>query len=243
MIVADLIAQIEKSVPPIYSMVGDEPQFFGSSQTLHTDISKVTVMMDYYSGQIIPEDTEFLVLHHPPKAGIPPLPTYVLHSGWDAFPGGAGDALADVFELTERSLLDASTRLGRIGKLPDGEVSLDEFAKQVAKKLGRPYLQIVSEIPGVSIETVAVVSGFGLNPSMIKLAKQKGADVFLSGDMTHPGAILAKSLKIPLIDATHYATELPGLYRLRDLIASFGVKSAVFDTSVPWRMKTYYENY
>lgn len=242
MIAADLISQMGKKVPLPYFMPGDEPLCFDFNQTLQKDISNVTVMMDYYPGQTIPDNTELLVLHHPPKFGIPKLLTYVIHSGWDAVPNGAGDALADVFGLTNRHSLNTASHLGRVGNLPDGEMTLNEFAQKASDKLHVPYLTIVSENPDVNINTVAVVSGFGLNSSMIKMAKQNGADVLLSGDLTHHDAILAKNLNIALIDATHYATELPGLYRLRDLIAFYGVKAEVCDTFVPWRLKIY-ENY
>lgn len=240
---AELIALIEKKVPPFYSLPGDEPQRFGSCEKFQAEIHKAAVMLDYYPGIEIPEDTDFLVLHHPPKSGLPPVPTYVLHSGWDTVSGGAGDALADLLGLIDRHLLDTATHIGRIGKLPGNGIPLDCFAEFTADKLNRPYLHIVSGRSDQMINTVAAVSGFGLNPVIIKQAKQKGADVLVSGDLTHPGAVTALNSGIALIDATHYATEMPGIYRLRNLIASFGVETEVAESCVPWRTKTYHDNY
>lgn len=242
MIISDLITQIETRVPPACSLPGDEPQFFGSDADLAGEVNHVITLMDYYPGLAITDTADLLILHHPPKLQ-PPLPAYVLHSGWDVISGGAADALADLFSLTNRKVLDKATRIGRVGILPYGPVSLKNFAEDVVNLLGLSSIRIagvVSDNP--SVEKIAVVSGFGLNPSLIRKASDKGADVFLSGDLTHPGAILARTLHLPVIDATHHATELPGLHRLCDLIISCGVSAEVYDTKIPWVENNYHDN-
>ncbi len=239
---ADLITQLESRVPPGCSLPGDGPQFFESAADLTKEIDRVLVLMDYYPGLTLPEPADLLVVHHPPKT-LPPVPVYVLHSGWDIVSGGAADALADLFGLTNRTILDKITRMGRIGTLPDGPVSLETFAACAADLLGLSSLRtagVVCDNP--TVETIAVVSGFGLNSSLIRTASDRGADVYLSGDLTHPGAILAHTLRLPVLDATHHATELPGLYRLRDLIISCGVFAEVYDTGIPWKERTYHDN-
>lgn len=242
MITADLITQIETRVPPACSLPGDEPKFFGSCADLAREIEHVLILMDYYPDLIIPDIADLLVLHHPPNI-LPPLPTYVLHSSWDIVSGGAADALADLFSLTNRKILDKTTGIGRIGSLPNGPVSLGQFAEHAANLLGLASLRIAGiESDRPSVENIAVVSGFGLNPFMIRKTSNRGADVLLSGDLTHPGAILARTLHLPVIDATHHATELPGLYRLGDLITSCGVFAEVYDTRVPWKEKNYHDN-
>ncbi|HJK77691.1 MAG TPA: Nif3-like dinuclear metal center hexameric protein [Methanocorpusculum sp.] len=243
MITADLIAQLETRVPPVCSLPGDEPQFFGSAADLAREIDQVSVLLDYYPGLPLPDPADLLVVHHPPKT-LPSVPVYVLHSGWDIVPSGAADALADLFGLTNRTVLDKLTRIGRIGILPDGPVPLETFAGHAAELLGLSSLRIAG-VAGDSpaVETLAVVSGFGLNPSLIRKASDRGADVYLSGDLTHPGAILAHTLRLPVLDATHHATELPGLYRLCDLITSCGVPAEVYDTGIPWEERMYHDNY
>jgi len=73
-----------------------------------------------------------------------------------------------------------------------------------------------------------------LNPHYIELASEKGVDLLLSGDLTHPGSILARQLGITLVDATHQATEVPGLTRLCQLIGKIGIKTDYLDTGKPW---------
>ncbi|MBC7097246.1 MAG: Nif3-like dinuclear metal center hexameric protein, partial [Methanobacteriales archaeon] len=86
----------------------------------------------------------------------------------------------------------------------------------------------------LKIDKIAIVSGFGLNPKMIKKVHEKNVKVYLSGDLTQEGAILAKNLGLTLIDVGHHTTELPGLYRLGELISHMGVEVKIIDTKTPW---------
>lgn len=232
---AELIAAIEARVPPELSLAGDTSGYLGPENALTQDIRRVILRMDYLPDQPVPGDDDLLVLHHPPVCP-PPGPAYVLHSGWDIVPGGAADALADLFHLTGCEPLDRTAGIGRVGMREDGPVSLEEFVRETAEKLGIPYLRLV---PGKNpmVERIAVVPGFGLNPELIRTAGRCNADVYLSGDLTHPGAILGRHLGISLLDATHYCTELPGLYRLGTLITSCGVPAEIQDTRIPWELR------
>ena len=82
-------------------------------------------------------------------------------------------------------------------------------------------MRIVNEPDGeTEINKVGIISGFGLkNPEYVKLAKDKELDLLISGDLTQQTAILAKNLGITLIDLGHHESEVPGLYKLRELIS------------------------
>lgn len=82
----------------------------------------------------------------------------------------------------------------------------------------------------MTIRNVGIISGFGLkNPDYIKLAKAKNLDVLISGDLTHETAILAKNLKITLIDLTHHESEVSGLYVLENIIKELDINTEVID--------------
>jgi Uncharacterized conserved protein len=176
---------------------------------------------------------DLLILHHPP-ATPPAIPAYVIHTNWDLLPGGACDALADALCIDTGGVLDEETGLGRTGTHHRGPVSLLQFVWDVMGALRVPEIRVVNFQKDRMIEQVALVSGFGLNPALIRTAHERGADLYLSGDLTHAGAMLAKELGIVLVDATHHATEVPGLYRLGELLSGIGPAIHVRDTGIPW---------
>ena len=178
---------------------------------------------------------DLLILHHPPVAP-PEIPAYVIHSNWDRLPGGACDALADTLGIGTDGVLDEKAGLGRIGSPHSGPVPLVRFVWEVLGALNVPEVRVVNFQKDRLIRRVALVSGFGLNPALIRTAHEQGADLFLSGDLTHPGAMLAKELGIVLVDASHHSTEMPGLYRLGELLSEIGPAIRVNDTGIPWHV-------
>jgi len=197
--------------------------------------------MDYISpgkgNEIDYEKYDLLILHHPPVVK-PVIPSYVIHSNWDIILGGACDALADSLNIEVHDVFDSKLKLGRIGTLKDRSVRLPDFCEFVKERLGLNTIRVVNFDENVEIDKICIISGFGLNPKYIEMAHEKGANVFLSGDLTHPGAIIAKNSGLVLIDASHHATEMPGLHRLRDLISEIGVDTEIIDTKIPWEYRT-----
>lgn len=252
MMATKLFKKIENVIPLSLALKGDIVGFLGPGNPENFSVERVLILMDYlpqslltsasktsanYSG-IEYKDYDLLITHHPPLTK-PEIPTYIIHSNWDVISGGACDALADILEIKIDDILEHKTGLGRIGNPLNGPVYLEELENVVMEKLKINQVRSVhtSEFlknPKKRFNKIAVVSGFGLNPKLIRIAHEKGAEVFISGDLTHPGAILAKNLGIILIDATHHSTELPGLYSLGKLISSFGVSVEIYDTHVPW---------
>ncbi len=187
------------------------------------------------------KDYDLLITHHPPHME-PEIPTYVIHSNWDVISGGACDALANKLEMEINDILDPETGLGRIVSPLNGPISIGNLKSLIKEKLNVDCIKYVLshkflENPEKTVSKIAIVSGFGLNPNFIKIAHEKGAEVYISGDLTHPGAVLAKILGIDLIDVNHHASEIPGLYALARLIQGFGVDVEVFDTGIPWNIE------
>ena len=233
-----LFWKIERKVPLSLAFPYDTVGYLGTESAEDLDVNKILMMMDYIPVQkgieIDYDAYDLLVLHHPPVTK-PKIPSYVIHSNWDIVSGGACDALADCLNITVNDVFDKKARLGRIGTLERGPVPLPEFCKTVREKLSLNTLRAVNFDENTEINKICLIPGFGLNPKYIEMAHEEGADLYLSGDLTHPGAILAKNSGIVLIDATHHATEVPGLYRLRELIAGLGIDTEIIDTKVPWQ--------
>jgi len=221
------IKLIEKRIPPQLAIKGDKIGLI--TPTDDTRIEKILLLMDYINTEQIPyKDYDMLILHHPPQTE-PPLPTYVIHSNWDIIKGGACDALADKLGLKTIDTINKG-----IGRICETDTKLEIFIENVCKKLKTDNLRIVNFKGNLKIDKIAILSGFGLNPAMIKKVHEKEVKVYLSGDLTHKGGILAKNLNLTLIDAGHHTTELPGLYRLGELLSKIGVEVKIIDTKTPW---------
>jgi len=253
MIAAELFKKIENAIPLEIALKKDTVGFIGPGAPEEISVQKVLVLMDYIppselkfvseslNSPINYEDYDLLITHHPPLVE-PEIPTYVIHSNWDVIAGGACDALASTLEIEIEDILDPDTGLGRIGSPLNGPISIEDLINLIKSKLDVNYIKSVInseflEKKGQKIDKIAIVSGFGLNPHFIKIAHTKCAEVYISGDLTHSGAILAKVLGINLIDANHHLSEIPGLYALANIIRDFGVNVEIFDTGIPWNME------
>jgi len=111
-------------------------------------------------------------------------------------------------------LRDASGHpVGRIGSLP-APMDFSAFKSSVEKALSTRAL---AWGPPGNVSTVAVCGGAGDDDW--RLARQKGADVFVTGEVRHHNTVEAES-DIRLVQAGHYATEQPGVEALASALAS-----------------------
>lgn len=187
------------------------------------------------------------------------------HTNADSAPRGVNDALADLLGLIDTAPLvpakdpaDSAVGmgLGRIGKLPQ-PVTLSDFANTVADRLPKVAqgIRVAGDLAAM-VETVAVLGGSG--ESLAKAAAQAQADVYVTSDMKHHGALdlmaefehaamLAgnRSGGRPfLIDTAHYASESPWLaYSAADLTEALEKLGFVVEVKVceintdPWTIR------
>jgi dinuclear metal center YbgI/SA1388 family protein len=247
---AELFRKIEKIIPLDMALKGDQVGFIGTGNPEDIQVEKVLVLMDYIPSselkfisktrkklEINYKDYDLLITHHPPLVK-PEIPNYVIHSNWDLITGGACDSLAEILEIKVLDVLDPETGLGRLGDFHK-PITMEELETHIMEKLNIDSIKTVKTSKflnnsQIKIKKVAIISGFGLNPHFIKIAHDRGAEVYISGDLTHPGAILAKTLGMNLIDINHHASEIPGLYDLAPLLEDLGIVVEVFDTGIPW---------
>jgi len=129
---------------------------------------------------------------------------------------------------------------GAVGDLRE-PMEPGRFAGHVAESLGAESLK-VSTGHGKTIRRVAVMGGSG--GDYIGRALDSGADAFVTGDLGyHDFCDFGES--ILLIDATHHATELPVLEKIRErLSAAEALQSLNFivtrdERSIPFETKVY----
>lgn len=111
------------------------------------------------------------------------------------------DVLYDLFKLEDKT---KTYGIGTIGEFYT-PFRLSEIIDMVKRNLNIPNLSYVGN-PEKLIERVAICTGSGA--SLIKDAKRKNADLYITGDIKYHDAVDAKEMDLALIDASHYYTEI-----------------------------------
>lgn len=106
----------------------------------------------------------------------------------------------DVYPLKNRG---EEIGLGRVGELPK-KMTLAAFAEHVRGCLELDVVRFTGD-PGKTVARVALCGGSAM--MFLPHAVRAGADVYLTGDVRHHGALDALAQGIALIDAGHYGTE------------------------------------
>ncbi|UDI78167.1 Nif3-like dinuclear metal center hexameric protein [Staphylococcus taiwanensis] len=107
----------------------------------------------------------------------------------------------------------ANYGLGKIGELNE-PMSIKDFVLQAKTSLELPCVRFAGDTNAI-IKKVAVIGGAGIG--FETLAFEKGADIFVTGDIKHHDALDAKTNGINVLDINHYS-EYVMRDGLRDLL-------------------------
>ena len=124
------------------------------------------------------------------------------HTNYDNACPGVNDALAGALGLADVRSLESGARIGGLRMRP-----LGSFADDVAAALGgavRTYGP-----PERPVKTVAVLGGSG--GDYVDIAIRSGADVYVTGEISHHKALEALDAGLCVIEAGHAATERPAV--------------------------------
>ena len=128
-------------------------------------------------------------------------------------------AMAHPYEAPAFDFYPVSANLplvGRVGTLAK-PMSGVEFADRVAEALGVEAVRCCGVDDG-SVTRVAVLPGSG--GSFLAAGAAAGADLIVTGDVSHHQMAQASHLGVGVIDPGHAATEAPGVARLAELVAA-----------------------
>lgn len=133
---------------------------------------------------------------------------FAAHTNMDTARGGINDRLAEMFSLADVKILDRHTDdpaagLGRYGRLKS-PITFGEFVKMCGEILNTP-LRAAGDFD--KMITVAAVAS-GSCSEIIPLAREKGADVIITGDMKYHNMIDMTEAGMCVVDAGHYPTEI-----------------------------------
>lgn len=139
----------------------------------------------------------------------------VAHTNLDKSPFGTNQALARLLGLLEIDVLepegelssDSRYGMGCVGNLPR-KIPLRQWAEKVRDRLGVKKIQVAGD-DGRKVGRVAVLSGAG--GDAIHKRTLCGADVLVTGEISHHTALDAVMQGIAVICAGHFATEVVGM--------------------------------
>lgn len=120
----------------------------------------------------------------------------------------------DVYELVDPA---ETGGLGRLGRLPEPR-PLGPWAAAVGRALGAPGVRYVGDA-GASVQRVAVCGGSGAE--LWRLARDRGADVLVTGDLKYHTALDAAAAGFAVVDVGHGPSEAGALTVLHDRLAGW----------------------
>lgn len=136
---------------------------------------------------------------------------YAMHTNFDAVGGMAELAAGPGYlNLSDTSPIDmcpgTNEGMGRYGKLPK-PMTAKEVAQYVKEKFHIDFVMLYQgkEQEDKVFHKIAVLPGSG--KSEMKMVKEKGYDLYLTGDFGHHSGIDAMDMGLTVIDATHYGLE------------------------------------
>jgi dinuclear metal center YbgI/SA1388 family protein len=137
------------------------------------------------------------------------------HTCLDKAEGGVNDVLATLLSLRDVSVLEDADGIVRVGVL-ENEQSPYEFAESCKALLGAGGVRaVLGEHP---VKTVGICSGAG--GSFTESILSCGCDAYLTGEVKHHEAVMAKNAGITLVEAGHFETETVVLPKLTGELAA-----------------------
>lgn len=135
-----------------------------------------------------------------------------LHTNYDATSKGMNTMIADRLGLLDcRPLIPGLTGteydgLGGVGQL-ENPLSIDAFLRQVKTSFNLENIAVngIDNKHNPMIRCIAFCGGAG--GDFVSVAKKAGADVYLTGDVTHHQTQVAYENNLIIVDTSHYGME------------------------------------
>jgi len=178
-------------------------------------------------GEAVAKRAELIVTHHPVIfGGIKDINTgteqgrllqklirngisvYSAHTNLDSADGGTSDALFETLGLDEKEILTFDgIGLGRAGRCRRG-LPLREYSGYVKAVLDAAHIKWAGE-PDMIIKKVGLAAGTASGMKYFDEAVKAGCDCYITGDVSFHEARDAAGMGLGIIDAGHFATEIP----------------------------------
>lgn len=177
------------------------------------------IISDAYKGQLI----EMLIKHD--------IAVYVSHTNYDLGHDGMNTVLANKLNLQDPEILEMVSEthgIGKIGKLKE-KMPLSEAVAYIKKALAMKHGRLITNKPEKLVQTIAISGGSGA--SHMFEAKRKGADLYITGDVSYHQAHDMLQLGLTAIDIGHYAEKHFAL-ALKQALIDYGAEFAIYESDI-----------
>jgi|SRR3989344_64258 len=209
------------------------------------DVTEVLVAVEL-NKEIVNINSEFLILHHPPKFGNEKIVTnpfysqlknkpsiYVLHSRIDV----SGDINKEIAEFCFKDfvidkILDDGTAIITL----KNEMKLSDIIESVKIKLNKKCLKVIEKKH--TIKRIAIHGGEGFNKHHVDKAFKEDIDLYIAGDLAHHLAESAFFYDLSFIDIEHISEQI-GMKKLADFLNTKfnGCNFRFLESDSFWRLK------
>lgn len=188
------------------------------------EVSKVMITLDVTQDVVleaIERNANVIIAHHPLIfRGIKNINTdealgriiellikhkislYIAHTNFDISNFGLNKFLADELELQNQEILDYTTEFEGLGRVGDLLVKtpIKEFIYSIKELFDLESVKLVGNTK--EVQKIAICGGSGSD--LIHAAKQKKADIYISGDITYHHALDARAMGLTVLDVGHH---------------------------------------
>ncbi|MDO5695700.1 MAG: Nif3-like dinuclear metal center hexameric protein [Eubacteriales bacterium] len=224
MTVNDVIAVLEELSPPEYACDWDNVGLIIGDRA--KEVHKILVAVDVHQGiadRAVAEGVDLIISHHPMIfSGIKKVNTddftgrkimqliqndiavYAMHTNFD-IKGSMAEIAAGKLWLNDMEVLLPTAEeagLGVIGEM--AHLNLRSFAFVVKDTFEVDNVKVYGNLNEL-VHRIAILPGSGR--SAIGAAVEGGADVLITGDISHHDGLDAVEMGLKIIDAGHYGVE------------------------------------
>ena len=220
--------------------------------SLNKALSGVLIALDVTKEVIeeaIKEDCNVIISHHPlvfkPLSSINTdaykgkmiemlikndIAVYTSHTNYDLGHEGMNTVLANKLGLKNQAVLEYETEthgIGRIGEIDP--LPLSEAIAYIKEKLHVDHARLITKKNGKTVKTIAISGGSGAHHMFA--AKFKGADLYVTGDVSYHHAHDMLQMGLTALDIGHYA-ERNFMAALKKELTEFGIDAPIVTSRV-----------
>ncbi len=184
------------------------------------------ILTDSYKGKVI----ERLIKED--------IAVYVSHTNYDLGHDGMNTVLADKLGLENPEILEMTSETHGIGKIGDfGPMTLKEALPIIKERLGMQHGRLITNRNGDKIIKKIAISG-GSGASHMAMAKFKGADLYITGDVSYHQAHDMLQMGLSTLDIGHYVEKHFSEALKKDL-EDAGVDCPIYESIIDLNPFTY----
>jgi len=159
------------------------------------------------------------------------IAVYVSHTNYDLGHSGMNTVLANKLNLKNPEILEYETETHGIGKIGDFEpMPLKEALKVIKERLNIQNARLISNKRDDKVIKKIAISG-GSGASHMAMAKFKGADLYITGDVSYHQAHDMLQMGLSTLDIGHYV-EKHFMDALKEELSEAGVDAPIYTSSV-----------